>query len=236
MNDLRRQALRFAAVLVAFLALLVILIYIASYLLFPINGVRVEGNRMLPKKEAIRNIPNRTSLLTLNPWSLKRNLKSNPWVKGVGVTRDWGSGIVTVEVEERHAVLSADLGKKKVILAQGGTELPGLGGARLKTLKLDRSRLEEIVKAGKVLQRNGIEMESVDAAGPGGVYASIRGHEVIFAGEPGLNQVRALGGVMRKNPGAKVFDLRSPERVVVGAPTGTSGVVPGGSPGNTPNG
>ena len=235
MNDIRRQLLRAFSVTLAVVALAAIVVYIVSYLLFPIDGVRLVGNRMLHKKEVTRNIPEHTSLLTLNPHSLKRNLDSNPWVKGVSITRDWQSGIVTVEVEERRAVLSADLGKKKVVLAQDGTELPGYGGANLRTLKLDRSRLEEIVKAGKVLQRNGIELQSVDASGPGGVRASILGHQVIFAGDVGLDQVRALGGVMKRNPNAGVFDLRSPERVVV-SPDGASGGSTSGSLSSPPNG
>ncbi|MGI9050832.1 MAG: cell division protein FtsQ/DivIB [Rubrobacteraceae bacterium] len=232
MNHSRRQPLCFISIAIAIIALAAVVLYIVSYLLVPIVGVQVEGDRMLQKKEVTQNIPDHTSLLTLDTWALKRNLKPNPWVKGIDVTRDWRSGIVTVKVEERHAVLSADLGKKRIILAQDGTELPGLGGANLKTLKLDRSRLEEIVKAGKVLQRNGIGLQSVDASGPGGVRASVRGHQVIFAGELGQNQVQALGDIMKKNPRAGVFDLRSPERVVVSPPNGVSN----GSPSIPPNG
>ena len=236
MNDTRRQLLRSISVTIALIALATIAVYIAAYFLLPIKDVQVKGNRMLPKKEVAQDIPDHTSLLTLNSQALKRNLKSNSWVKGVGVTKDWQSGIVTVEVKERHAVLSAEVGKKRIILAQDGTELPGFGGANLKTLKLDRSRLEEIVRAGKVLQRNGIELQSVDASGPGGVRASIRGHRVVFSGDIGRDQVQALVGIMKKNPKAGVFDLRSPERVVVGPPDGASGGSPSGSLSSPPNG
>jgi hypothetical protein len=46
----------------------------------------------------------------------------------------------------------------------------------------------------------------------------VEGREVIFSGNVGERRVMALKHIMPVHPDARVFDLRSPERVVVGAP------------------
>jgi hypothetical protein len=60
-------------------------------------------------------------------------------------------------------------------------------------------------------------MESVDAAGPGGIAATVEGRTVVFAGEVSEHQVRALDEVMGRWREGVVFDLRSPGRVVATA-------------------
>ena len=56
---------------------------------------------------------------------------------------------------------------------------------------------------------------SVDRAGPGGIAATVDGRTVLFAGDVSGDQVRALGGLMDRWGEPAVFDLRSPDRVVV---------------------
>ncbi len=171
---------------------------------------------MYPRSEALHAVPEHASLLTLNAESLREKVESNLWVESARVTKYWDSGIVAVEVEERRPLLDAEVGGRRVVVAEDGTELPGAGGAQLSRVELDEGQLEGILEAGRVLGRSGMTLDSVDAVGPGGVEATVEGRRVVLSGEVGLDQARALGGVMRRHPGAVVFDVRSPGRVVVG--------------------
>ena len=200
-------------------ALTTVTVFVISYLSCPVAGVQVVGARMFPESEASNAVPDRASLLTLNTASLERDVESNPWVKGAVVTKDWESGIVTVQVEERHAILDAEVDGRRVILAADGIELPGLGGADLRRVELEEDQLEEALKFVKVLESNGVRLDSVDEVGPGGIEATVEGRRVVFSGGVGNEQVRALEEIMSEHPEAPIFDLRSPERVVVGGPS-----------------
>lgn len=216
MKVFRGKLLRPICVSLAVAALTAVTVFIVSYLLVPVTGVQVGGERMLPERAVSQAIPDHASLITLNTWTLERKLKSNPWVEGVSVSRKWDSGIVSVQVEERRAVLDAETVGREVILAADGTELPGLGGADIRSVGIGEDRLEEVVGAMKVLENSGVELESIEAVGSGGVRAAVGGRVVRFGGNVEPEQARALEELMRKNPDASVFDLRSPERVVVG--------------------
>jgi len=195
-------------------------IFVASYLISPVTGVRVEGNRMFPAADAWEAIPDHASLLTLNTKSVEREIESNLWVEGTEVTKNWDSGIVTVQVEERSAVMDAELAGRRAIFALDGTELPGLGGASLESVRLDGDQLEDILKSGKVLRDNGVSLDSIDAVDAGGIRATVEGRSVVFGGVVRAGQARALPGVMDRHPDAPLFDLRSPERIVVGERNG----------------
>lgn len=200
------------AVLTALVALVV------SYLFFPVSGMEVKGARMFPESEAWEAIPEHASLLSLNTDSIERRIESNPWVKGAEVIKDWESGIVTVQVEERKAVLDGDFDGRRIVLAADGTKLPGLGGASLARVGIDDEvQLEEISNVGKVLEESGVVLDSIDMVGTGGVEATVEGRRVHFAGEVGDGQARVLKDLMEEQPGASYFDLRSPERVVTAA-------------------
>jgi cell division protein FtsQ len=195
-------------------------VFFGAYLLFPVTGMEVKGARMFPEMEAWAALPNRASLLTLDEEAMERQIESNPWVKGAKVLKNRESGIVVVEVEERRAVLSGELGRENGVWAVDGTELPGLGEARLKRVELDEGRLEEILDIGEALEENGVRLDSVDRVDAGGVKATVEGRRVLFGGGVGAGQVRALLGIMEEHPEAPYFDLRSPERVVVGTEEG----------------
>lgn len=207
---------------ISFAALSLSALAIVLYLLFPVQQVRVEGNRMLPDSEITRNIPERTSLPLIRAGSLEANVDSNVWVKGVSVNKDWDSGMVSVQVEERSATLNASLeGGDRVVLAGDGARLPGLGGASLSELKVDEARLEEIRAGQQSLEESGVEVESVDSVGARGVEVSVRRPggppaRALFSGEIGAGQARVLEGLLKERPDARYFDLRAPERVVVG--------------------
>jgi len=192
-------------------------IYMISYLIYPVTGVEVRGASMFPESEAWEAVPDRASLLTLNIAMLERKIESNLWVESVEVRKNWDSGIVAVEVEERLAVLDAEVEGRRKVFAADGTELPGLGGASLERVELDEDRLEGILRAGRVLESNGVALESVDRVGAGGIEATVEGRPVIFAGRLGEAQAKSLPGIMSQNPAALRFDLRSAGRVVVGA-------------------
>jgi hypothetical protein len=194
-------------------------ILFVAYLVAPVAGIRVEGARMFPETEAWNAVPEHASLLTLNADMLERRVESNPWVKGAEVSKNWESGIVMVQVEERRAVLDGEIDGRRVILTADGTELPGLGGANLGRVELDEDQLGEIVEFGRVLERNGVTLDSVEEVGPGGIEATVGGRRVVFSGRVGDGQVRALEDVMRQHPEAPIFDLRSADRVVVGVPS-----------------
>jgi cell division protein FtsQ len=205
---------------VAVAALTTVTVFVVSYLSLPVAGVQVKGARMFPESEAWNAVPYRASLLTLNTPSLEREVESNPWVEGAIVTRDWESGIVTVQVEERHAILDAEVDGRRVILAVDGTELPGLGGAGLRRVELDEDQLGGILEFARVLERNGVRLDSVDAAGPGGIEATVEGRRVVFSGSIGDGRARALEEILSEHPEARVFDLRSPQRIVVSGQSG----------------
>ena len=202
------------ALLTAFVALTV------SYLLFPVTGVEVEGARMFPESEAWQAFPEHASLLLLNLEALERRIESNPWVKGAKVLKDWESGIVTVEVEERRPVLDGDLGGRRIVLSADGTELPGLGGTGLERIEIDEVQLEEILRVSRVLEDNGVTLDSIDGVGAKGVNATVEGRSVLFAGNVSVGQILALEGLIEEHTDAPYFDLRTPERVVVGAEPG----------------
>jgi POTRA domain, FtsQ-type len=193
---------------------------IVSYLLFPVTGIEVKGARMFPESEAWEAVPDHASLLLLNLDALERRIKDNPWIKGVEMMKDWESGIVTVEVEERRAVLDGDLGGRRIVLSADGTELPGLGGAALKRVGLDEVQLEEILRIGEVLEENGVVLDSVDEVDARGIEATVEGRRALFGVEVGEGQARTLKGLMEQYPKAPYFDLRSPERVVIDARSG----------------
>ena len=191
-------------------------VFVISYLTAPVAGVQVIGARMFPELEAWNAIPNRASLLTLNAATLQEKIESNPWVEGAVVTKNWDSGIVTVQVEERRAVLDAEVDGRRTILAADGTRLPGLGGADLERVELGEDLLGEVVEFARVLDSNGVRLDSIDEAGPGGIEATVEGRRVVFSGDISAGQARVLEGVMAEHPDAEIFDLRSPQRVVVG--------------------
>jgi cell division septal protein FtsQ len=205
---------------VAAAALTTVTVLIVSYLCLPVTGLQVVGARMFPESEAWNAVPDHASLLTLNTASLEREVESNPWVESAIVTKDWESGIVTVQVEERRAVLDAEVDGRRVILAADGEELPGLGGASLGRVGLDEDQLEEVLEFARTLESNGVRLDSVNKAGPGGIEATVEGRRVVFSGGVGGEQARALKGIMSDHSGAGIFDLRSPQRVVVGGPEG----------------
>ncbi len=90
----------------------------------------------------------------------------------------------------------------------------------MKRVGLDEGRLEEILGIVGVLKENGVGLESVDGADAGGITATVDGRRVLLAGRVGADQARALEGIMKDQPEAPYFDLRSPGRVVVGEPRG----------------
>ena len=217
------RLLRAVIVAVAVAALTALVAYSSFYLLFPVTGLEVTGARMFPESEAWQALPDHASLLTLNTATLESKIESNPWVKGAKVLKNWESGIVTVEVKERRAVLDGVLGGREVFYSADGVELPVLGGARLSRIELDERRLEEILGIAGVLEANGVGLESVDGAGAGGVTVTVNGRRVFLSGRVGANQARALEGIMEGHPEAPYFDLRSPGRVVVGGPDAGAG-------------
>jgi hypothetical protein len=200
-------------------ALTTITVFVFSYLTFPVNGVQVVGDRMFPKWQARNAVQDRASLLTLNTAALEQEVESNPWVKSTVVTKDWESGIVTVQVEERRAILDSEVNGRRVILAEDGTELPGLGGADLRRVELDEDELGEVLESARVLDGNGVRLDSVDEAGAGGIEATVESRRVMFSGSIGYGQARALEEIVSEHREAEIFDLRSPERVVVGGPS-----------------
>ena len=193
-----------------------ITVYILSYLAYPVTGLKVENARMLPETEVWDAVPDHASLLTLNSGLLENRIKTNPWVKGVEVSKDWKSGIVSVEVEERSPVLKGEVGGREVVFAGDGSELPKLGGSKLKGVKLSESRLRGILDTIRSVERNGSEVGLISEVDSRGVQAVVNGRRVIFSGELEESQARALPELMEQNPDAPVFDLRSPGRVVVG--------------------
>jgi cell division septal protein FtsQ len=157
-------------------------------------------------------------LLTLNKKMLKEKVESNPWVQGAEVNENWNSGIVTVQVKERWPILYAEVDGREIILSADGEELPGLGGAGLAKLELDRDQVGEILEFANALRRNGVRVDAIKGVDAGGIKATVAGRSVIFSRGVTNSQAEALKNIMLQHPDARVFDLRSPDRVVVGAP------------------
>jgi hypothetical protein len=214
-----RNLLAALAISAAVAALTTLVVFVVAYLAVPVAGVQMIGARMFPESEAWNAVPDHASLLTMNAEALEKKLESNLWVKGAMVTKNWDSGIVTVEVKERRAVLDAEVEGRRVVVAADGTRLPGLGGADLERVELDEDLLGEVLEFARVLESNGVRLDSVDEAGPGGIEATVEGRRVVFSGGVGDEQARTLEEVMGEHPDAPIFDLRSPQRVVVGGPS-----------------
>ena len=106
---------------------------------------------------------------------------------------------------------------REIILSADGQELPGLGGAGLEKLELDRDQVGEILDFANELHENGVTLDSIDGVGAGGTRATVAGRPVIFSRNVTDGQAEALKNIMPQHPDARVFDLRSPDRVVVGA-------------------
>ena len=193
-------------------------VLLVAYLNFPVKGVRVEGARMYPESEVANVVPDNASLLTLNKEMLEEKIESNPWVQGAGVNENWNSGIVTVQVKERRPMLFAEVDGREIILSADGKELPGLGGAGLARLELDRDQVGEILDFANTLHDNGVRLETIDTVDAGGITATVAGRTVIFSRDVTGGQAEALKNLMPQHPDARIFDLRSPDRVVVGAP------------------
>ena len=190
---------------------------VVAYLSFPVTGIRVEGATMYTESDAWDALSQHASLLTLNDEKLERKVEANPWVESAEVLEDNESGIVTVKVEERRPVLDAEVEGERKTLALDGGELQGLGGTGLARVELDEDQVGDILRVGRVLREGGLQMESVDAAGPGGIAATVEGQRVVFAEEVSEDQVLALGNLMGRWRESAVFDLRSPGRLVVTA-------------------
>jgi len=212
------RLLRAVVLSAAVAALTAVVVYAGAYLILPVTGLEVTGARMFPESEAWQALPQRASLLTLNTDAMERKIESNPWVQGAEVLKNWDSGIVTVEVKERRAVLSGLLNGREVYYSADGAELPGLGGARLGRVELDAGRVEEILGIVGTLRESGAKLESVDGVGARGVTVTVDGRRVLLSGDVGRDQARALESIMEEHPEAPYFDLRSPGRVVVGEP------------------
>ncbi|HET7479736.1 MAG TPA: FtsQ-type POTRA domain-containing protein [Rubrobacteraceae bacterium] len=210
-----RRVVRGISLSIAVAGLTGAVVFIVAYLLYPVTGIQVKGARMYPESEVSQSLSDGASLLTLNTAMLRRQVETNPWVESAKVTKQWQSGIVIVQVKERRAVLDGDLDGRRVILAVDGTELPGLGGARLGRVKVDEDQVEEILRAGRSLESHGIALQSVDDVNAGGTEATVEGRRIIFADRLADDQIEALPEIMRSNPRAPLFDLRSPGRVVV---------------------
>jgi len=193
------------------------LLDVVARLVFPVAGVEVSGDHVYPEGAARSAVPHGESLLTLNTRAVERRIESNPWVKVARVRKEWRSGIVAVEVEERRPVLKAEVEGRSVVFALDGTELPGTGGRELSRVELDRDQVREVLEAARTLESGGLRFEAVEEAGPGGFAARVEGRPVVFGERVSLEQARALGEIMRRHPEASYFDLRSPGRVVVGA-------------------
>ncbi|QIN78832.1 FtsQ-type POTRA domain-containing protein [Rubrobacter marinus] len=170
---------------------------------------------MFPEREAWAAVPDRASLLTLDEERLERRVESNPWVKGAEVLKNQGSGIVVVEVEERDAVLSGDLGRESGVWAVDGTRLPGSGGAP------QAGRARRGAAGGDLGHRRGVGGERGAPrlgrrGGSGGIEATVEGRRVVFGGTSGRTGPRPRGD-HEGAPRGPVLRPPLPERVVVGA-------------------
>jgi POTRA domain, FtsQ-type len=193
-------------------------VLLITYLSFPVTGVRVEGARMYDASEATNAVPEHASLLTLNKELLEDKVESNVWVQGARVNENWKSGIVTVQVEERRPVLHAEVDGREIVLSSDGKELPGVGGVGLDRVELDLDQVGEILEFARTLHENGVGLDSVDGAGAEGIRATVEGRPVIFSRDVDDGQALALKNIIPHHPDAGFFDLRSPDRIVVGAP------------------
>ena len=128
-----------------------LIVLLVTYLNYPVKGVRVEGAHMFPASEVTDAVPDNASLLTLNNQMLEDRVESNPWVQGAEVNENWNSGIVTVKVKERWPMLYAEVDGREIVLSADGRELPGLGGAGLEELELDRDQVGEISERGDLV-------------------------------------------------------------------------------------
>ena len=64
-------------------------------------------------------------------------------------------------------MLNAEVDGREIILSADGEELPGLGGAGLERLELDRDQVGEILDFANVLHRNEVRLDTIDGVSGG---------------------------------------------------------------------
>lgn len=175
---------------------------------------------MYSESDAWSAVSDHASLLTLNEERLERKVEADLWVEGAEVTENTESGIVTVQVEERRAVLDAEVSGERRILASDGTELPGPGGADLRRVRMDEDQVQDVLRFGRVLREEGLRVDRVEKVGAAGFEATVEGRRVRFSDGVSAEQARALREVVDRHPGTAALDLRSPERIVVASGSG----------------
>ena len=95
-----------------------------------------------------------------------------------------------------------------MILAADGTRLPGLGGADLERVELDEDLVGEVVEFARVLDSNGVRLDSIDEAGPGGIEATVEGRRVVLL--RGYRRRAGAGSRGRHGRASRRRDLRPP--------------------------
>lgn len=80
---------------------------------FQITTMKIEGNRMVTKKQISRlsKVDIHSNLLAINLSQVKSLLESHPWIYGVKITRDWPNRLViAVREKEPFALLNRETG------------------------------------------------------------------------------------------------------------------------------
>ena len=140
---------------------------------FNVKNIIVSNNKILKSSQIINeaSVPNNTNIFYLNIGKVQADIKDNPYVKDVKITRSLPSTLV-IEVTERSAAFYAEKDKKFIIIDKEGLVLEQRDDlTNLKLVKLegvntnnaqvgkvicasDSAKLDEINKITEIILNN----------------------------------------------------------------------------------
>ena len=114
-----KRKLNIKALLVFLLVIYLVFMIVYSFLSMPIKNIYITGNKYLSDNDIIQvaGIKNYPSILKMNSFKIKKNIKKSDYIKDVKVKRNI-FGKLTIKVEEAK-VLFYDRNNDKLVLSNG---------------------------------------------------------------------------------------------------------------------
>ncbi len=138
-NEKLRQTRNRQSLTVLSAAFLVIALAVAAYYIvnsdfWLIKKITVMGNNRLSAKQVVdlADVDYRTNLLRLPAAEITANLKKNPWVKAVELSRDFPDRL-TIQITERKPFVGVKQGDKLIILDKAGFAVAAASGPSAET-------------------------------------------------------------------------------------------------------
>ena len=207
-EDRARNALRRTTYVLALAAVVAGVIYLFHSPLLSVRTLEITGTSTLEIEPVLARygIVNGEPLIRTDPAGAELDLRADPWIDSVVVTRDWPT-TVRVSVVERLPVATVS----GVVVADDGVILPGAEPAGLPALALagepvdGRFPQQEITGALRFVSELSSELRTVTtiASSPDGLLAVVAGYTVRLGRPVDLEEkARALVALLAEMPEA----------------------------------